>query len=86
MQPKIPLIHSTQDTFNFIEELEEASNYSNFLLSFDVSSLFPNIPLNETIELALDYILSNNPDVKSSTKDLKKLFQFATTETYEMKW
>ena len=49
---------------------------------FDVSSLFTNIPLNETIELAIDYILSNNLDVNISRKDLKKLFQFATSETH----
>ena len=82
MQPKIPSIHSTQDTFAFIKELEEVRDYNFFLLSFDVSSLFTNIPLNETIELALDYILSNNPEVNISRKDLKKLFQFATSETH----
>ena len=32
------------------------------------------------LELALDYILSNNPEVNISRKDLKKLFQFATSE------
>ena len=57
LQPKILSIHSTQDTFTFIKELEEVRDYNNFLVSFDVSSLFTNIPLNETIELALDYIL-----------------------------
>ena len=82
LQPKIPSIHSTQDTFTFIKELEEVRDYNNFLVSFDVSSLFTNIPLNETIELALDYILSNNPEVNISRKDLKKLFQFATSETH----
>ena len=82
LQPKVPSIHSTQDTFTFIKELEEVRDYNNFLVSFDVSSLFTNIPLNETIELALDYILSNNPEVNISRKDLKKLFQFATSETH----
>ena len=74
MQTKIPSIHSTQDTFTFIKELEEVRDYNNFWVSFDVSSLFTNIPLNETTELALDYILSNNPDVNISRKDLQKLF------------
>ena len=82
LQPKIPSIHSTQDTFTFIKELEEVRDYNNFLVSFDVSSLFTNIPLNETIEQALDYILSNNPEVNISRKDLKKLLQFATSETH----
>ena len=82
MQLKIPSVHSTQDTFTFIKELEEVSDYNNFLVSFDVSSLFTNILLNETIELALDYILSNNPEVNISRKNLKKLFQFTTSETH----
>ena len=81
LQPKIPSIHSTQDTFTFIKELEEVRDYNNFLVSLDVSSLFTNILLNETIELALDYILSNNLEVNISRKDLKKLFQFASSET-----
>ena len=53
-----------------------------FFVSYYVISLFTSIPLNETIELATDYILSNNPDVNISRKDLKKLFQFATAETH----
>ena len=74
-------MHNTQDTFTFIKELEEVKDYSNFLVSIDVSSLFTNILLNETTEIALDYFLLNNPDVTISRKHLKKLFQFATSET-----
>ena len=36
--------------------------------------MFTNIPLNETIELALDYILSNKTDVNISKKTLKNCF------------
>ena len=82
MQTKIPSINSTQDTFTFIKELEEVRDYNNFLVSFDVSSRFTNIMSNETTELALDYILSNNPEVNISRKNLKKLFQFATSEMH----
>ena len=67
-------MHSTQDTLTFIKEVEEVIDYNNFLVSFDVSSLFTSIPLNEIIELALDYILLNNPDVNICRKDLKNLF------------
>ena len=67
-------MNSTEDMLTFIKELEEVRDYNNLLVSFDISSIFRNILLNETIELALDYILSNNPDVNISRKDLKKLF------------
>ena len=82
LQPHIPSEHSTEDTFTFIKELEEVREYDNFLVSFDVCSLFTNIPLNETIELALDYIFLNNKDIKISRKILKKLFELATSETH----
>ena len=54
LQPKIPSIHSIQDMFTFIKELEEVRDYNNFLVSLDISTLFINIPLNETIEHARD--------------------------------
>ena len=81
LQLKIPSIYSTQGMFTFVKELEEVRGYNNFLALFDVCSLLTNILLNETIELALGYILSNNPDVNISWKDLKKLLHFATFET-----
>ena len=67
-------MQSTQDTVTFMNEPEEVRDYDSFLVSFDVSSLFTNIPLNETIELILDYILSNNLDINISKKDLKVFF------------
>ena len=53
LQPKVSRFRSTQDTFTFIKELEEIRDYSSFIVSFDVSNLFPNIPLNEIIEFDL---------------------------------
>ena len=52
------------------------------MVLFDVSSLFTNVSFNETTELALDYILSNNLDVIIFRKDLKKLFKFTTSKTH----
>ena len=67
-------MQSTQDTVTFMNEPEEVREYDNFLVSFDVFSFFTKIPLNETIELILDYILSNNLDINISRKDLKGFF------------
>ena len=52
------------------------------LVSFDVTSLFTNIPLNETVNLAVDLILSNEPNLKINKDELKKLFFFATAQTH----
>ena len=44
--------------------------------------MFTSIPLNETIELAVKLIFDNNPNIKITKKDLKKLFEFATSGTH----
>ena len=45
-------------------------------------AFYTNIPLNENIEFALDYILSNNSDVNISRKYLKKLLAMSKTYFY----
>ena len=52
------------------------------MFSFDVESLFTNIPLNETINIATDLILQKNPDLKINKKDLTNLFHFCTSKTH----
>ena len=52
------------------------------MTSFDIVSLYTNIPLNETINLAVDIIKVNEPNLKITHKELKKLFLFATAETH----
>ena len=63
-----------------MDELKKVSFKNSFVVSYDVVSLFTNIPLDETIELALDLILKNNPNIKITRNDLKKLFIFATSK------
>ena len=41
---------------------------------FDVESLFTNIPLEESIDLAVEYILNGIPDFKIAHDNLKMLF------------
>ena len=44
--------------------------------------MFTNIPLEETINIAVDTILQNYPNVKFTRKELEKLFKIATSETH----
>ena len=78
----LPSEFSAQDSFTFVKELNQVSLNGKFLVSFDVTSLFTNIPLNETINLAVDLILSNEPNLKINKDELKKLFFFATAQTH----
>ena len=49
--------------------------------SFDVVSLFTNIPLQECLDLAVSYITDGNSGLKVSKSDLNKLLSIATAQT-----
>ena len=48
------------------------------MVSFDVESLFTNIPLEE----CNDYISEGNPDIKLNKSELRSLFTTATAQTH----
>ena len=77
----MPCEFSCSDTFTFLRELKQQNLEGQFMISFDVCSLFTNIPLNETIDLAVDLILNKKPDLKISKRELRELFVFATSKT-----
>ena len=52
------------------------------MVSFDVESLFTNIPLGECIDLAVNYISEGNPDLKLSKSELRSLLTIATAQTH----
>ena len=82
LSPHIPSNFTTKDSFTFIEEIKQLNTYGKFLISFDVTSLFTNIPLEETINIAIHTIFENYPNVKFTKKELQKLFKIATSETH----
>ena len=73
--------HTTKDTFSFGEELKTVSVTNKYIVSYDVTSLITNIPLEKTIYLTIDLLFEAKLDLKISRKDLRKLFWFATTQT-----
>ena len=77
----IPNNHFSKDTFSFVEELKTVSVTNKYRVSYDVTSLFTNIPLEETIHLTIELLFETKPDLKIVRKDLQKLFQFATSQT-----
>ena len=48
----------------------------------DVTSLFTNIPLQETIDIAINLVFNHNPNLNITRKEFKKLFLFATSQTH----
>lgn len=82
LQPHIPSEHSVGDTFTFVREIQSLSMQGKYMVTFHVESLFTNIPLEESIDLAVVYILQGIPNIKFTHDDLKKLFFIATPQTY----
>ena len=69
LSPHILSNFTTKDSFTFIEEIKQLNTYGKFLISFDVTSLFTNIPLEETINIAIHTIFENYPNIKFTRKE-----------------
>ena len=52
------------------------------MVSFDLCSLFTNITLEETIDIAVNVILENYVGIKITKNELKQLFIYATSKTH----
>ena len=64
LTPHIPTDYCATDTFTFVQDSQSLSMSRKLIVSFDVESLFNNIPLEECIDLAVNYISEGNPDIK----------------------
>ena len=80
--PCIPSEFSCSDSFTFVREIQNLEFQKSFLVSFDVESLFTNVPVKETTEIAMDLIYQHHKNLKISRPQLRKLFQFATSQTH----
>ena len=63
----------------FVSQIKNAHLSGNFLVSDDLTSVFTNISLQETIDIAINLIFNHNPDLIITKK---QLFLFATSQTY----
>ena len=82
LSPLVPNDHSCKDTFSFFSQIKNANFSQKFLVSYDITSLFTNIPLQKTIDIAINLIFNHNPNLNITRKELKKLFLFATSQTH----
>ena len=70
--------YTVKDSFSFAEEIVE-QNADLYMVSFDVESLFRNIPLDETIDICVDRIYKRKKKVKGLLKrHFKQLLIHAT--------
>ena len=73
LSPLVPTDYSCKDIFSFVSQIKNANLSKKFLVSYDVTSLFTNIPLQETIDIAINLIFNHNPNLNITRKGLKKL-------------
>ena len=70
LSPLVPNDYSCKDTFSFVSQIKNANLSKNFLVSYDVTSLFINIPLQETIGIAINLIFNHNRNLHITIKEL----------------
>ena len=80
LSPLVPNDYSCKDTF--VSQTKNANLSKKFLVSYDVTRFFTNIPLQETMVVAINLIFNHNLNVNITRKELKKLFLFATSQTH----
>ena len=79
-------LHSCKNSIPFATEMKETKlNEEDILVSFDVSSLFTNVPLDETITILAKKAFTENwfnetYDLNIKESDLVTLLQFATKD------
>ena len=70
LSPFVPNDYSCKDTFSFVSQVKNANLSRKCLVSYDVTSLFTNIPLQETIDIAINLIFNPNPNLNITRKEL----------------
>ena len=68
--------------FSFFSQIKNANLSIKFLVSYDVTCLSTNIPLQEIIDITINLIFNHNPNLNNAKKELKKLSIFAASQTY----
>ena len=76
--------YTVKDSFSFVNELLCFPSVP-FMCSFDIVSLFTNIPINETIEICLDKLYKDRLLVENMKRaQLKKLLLYCVKQNHFM--
>ena len=83
VSPLVPIDSFCKDTFSFVSQIKNANLSKKSLGFYDVTlRFFTNIPLQETTDMAINLIFNPDPNLNITSKELKKLFLFATSQTH----
>ena len=72
------------NSFEIFRQLSELDiNHNIYMVSYNISSLFTNVPNDETIDIITNLIYDNNDHVRGMSKeDFKVLLDLAINDTY----
>ena len=80
IKPHIPSKHMLDSTSSFLDKLKEfVFRQNDILVSFDVVSLFTNVPLGETIDMIAEHIYNSNTKPMFEKDVFKRLMKIATS-------
>ena len=82
LSPLVLNDYSCRDTFAFVSQIKNANISKKFLVPYDVTSVLTNVPIQETIDIAINLIFNHNPNLTITRKELKKFFLFTTSKTH----
>ena len=82
LTPYMPNTYLLKSTNDFVDLIHTTSN-NGIIASLDVESLFTNVPINETIDIILQYVYNHSsiPPPKVSKPILKELLELCTKES-----
>ena len=77
-------IYTINDSFSFVNEIKNTINNNFYMASFDITSLYTNVPLNETINIILDRAFNNNNEKfkKFTRSQFRKLLELSLLDTH----
>jgi len=71
-----------KDTLTFLSLLQDRSSSGKIMTSFDVTSLFTNVPVDFTINLILDSVFRSNDEFNGlNRRRMKKLLEWVVKTT-----
>ena len=62
--------YSVSDSFDFVREISGTTNQNYIMASFDVVSLFTNIPVQETCQIIVDTLFPHNNSIYNGFDNL----------------
>ena len=69
LSPLVPNDYSCKDTFSFVSQIKNGNLSRRFLVFYDGTKPFTNIPLQETIDIVINLIFNHNPSLNITKKN-----------------